>query len=84
MSLNNPMDLQLISLGLMIITSQLISCKSTNKLQRFGYLTATIAQAISVSVFIVTGHLFMSVVAFISLLGYFRGIYNYWIDTTKS
>jgi len=84
MSLNNPMDLQLISLGLMIITSQLISCKSTNKLQRFGYLTATTAQAISVAVFIASGHLFMSIVAFISLTGYFRGIYNYWIDTTKS
>jgi hypothetical protein len=79
MDFNNPLSLQIISLGLMVATSQLISCKPESKLRRFGYLTATVAQAISLGIFITLNHQFMAIVAFMSLTGYARGIYNYFL-----
>lgn len=69
---------QLTSICLMLATAQLVSCKESSKLKKYGYLTATIAQSISLVVFAVNGHSLMFVVAFIALVGWFRGVLNYW------
>lgn len=78
-------QLTYIGLCLSAFTAYSLSIKNTSDVtlrafKHCGYITAAVYQGIWMFIFAYNNNVFMAGVAFIIFIGWFIGVYNYWLN----